>query len=501
MNKSIEQQMVRGALWMVLFKLVERSCGFGSTLILVRLLSPADFGVVGMALSFVFIAELLTAFGFDVALIQRRDLTDEHYHTAWTCNVLVGVVIGALMVVSAGAIASFYKQPQLFWVVCALALGPVISGCENIGVIAFRKDMQFRREFTFQLSRKILGVLVVVPLAYFLRNYWALVAGILTAKLTGTVISYRMHPFRPRFSLTKVRGLLGFSKWLLFGNIVGTLKERSSDFFIGRMLGAPSLGVYNVSSEIAAMPTTELSAPINRALLPGFSRIAHDPVAMRAAYGNAIAMLTFIAVPAAAGIASLAPFIVPTLLGTKWLAGVPLMQILALNGSLMFIHSSICAMLIANGHPDRVTKTNGLYLVMLLALFGVLIPAYGLPGAAFAVLAASILTTPVFLFQARRSIGVPASLFLGVMVRPLTAALVMAGAVRWLLPDWSPALHLVASVAWMIGGIALGVTAYTIVILALWFAAGRPGGAERVLVDQFRQRLAGRRATPASVLS
>lgn len=493
--------MARGALWMVLFKLLERSLGLISTLILVRLLSPADFGIVAMATSFIFMAEMLAAFGFDIALIQKQDATEAHYHTAWTCNVTLGAAIAAIMLGAASSIAQFYKQPDVFWVVCALSLGPLISGLENIGVVAFRKDMQFRREFMFQLSRKVIGFMVVVPLAYFTHSYWALVAGILTAKLAGTVISYLSHPFRPRFSLVHVRALLRFSKWLLLNNAAAFFKERSSDFVIGRLEGATSLGVYNVSYEFANMPTTELSAPINRALLPGFARMIGDPQAMHAAYRNSIGMLALLAVPASAGIYAVAPLFVPVLLGPKWLAGVQLLEILAFNGGLLLAHSSICTVLIASGHPQRVMATNALYVVILLVLFGLLIPAYGLTGAAVAALATSVLTTPAYLYHVKRSIGVPARIFVLASVRPVLAALIMALLLRWLLPAWDPQMGHGISIAWLFGGVAVGVGAYVAAVLAIWFMAGRPDGAERALLDRLRAALVRRGFMSASMPS
>lgn len=499
MSGDVSRKMALGAFWMVLFKLAERGLSFISVLILVRLLSPADFGISAMAGSFIFMTETLTRFSFDVALIQKQDATDEHYHAAWTGNVLIGLSITVLMLAAASAIAGFYRHAEVFLVVCALAFGPLISGCENIGVVAFRKDMRFRSEFAFQLTRKLVGFAVAVPLAYWLESYWALVAGILASKLAGTITSYFAHPFRPHFSLARIRDLLRFSKWLLFNNIVQAMREYSADFVVGRLLGAAPLGVYSISYEIAAMPTSELSAPINRALLPGFSSIAHDPDAIRRVYGAAIGMLALIAVPAAAGIYALAPFVIPTLLGPKWLAAVPLIEILAFNGVMMLLQSSIYTVLIATGHPDRGTKTNALYVVMLLILFGLLIPGHGLTGAAFAVLIASILVTPVFLFQVRRSVGVPASAFLGVAARPAVAALVMAGLVHWMLPEWTPAMSLAAWIGWTIGSIALGIAVYVSGIVLLWLASGRPTGAERTLFERLRQWLAKRGAAPASI--
>jgi lipopolysaccharide exporter len=496
MSKEIQQKMAFGAGWMVLFSLTERSLGLISMLILVRLLSPTDFGIVAMATSFIFMAELLVRFGFDIALIQRQNATEEDYHTAWTCNLLLGMLITVLMLASANSIAWFYGRPELFWIVCALALGSSISGLENIGVVAFRKDMQFRREFAFQLSRKLIGFLVVVPLAFFLHSYWALVAGTLASRLAGTVTSYLVHSFRPRLTLAKVRSLLGFSKWLLLNNAVCFFKERSSDFVIGRLLGAEPLGLYSISYEVSSMPTTELSAPINRALLPGFARIAHDPVAMRAAYRNAISALALIAVPAAAGIFAIAPFLVPVILGTKWLTAVPLMEILALNGGLLLFHSSICTVLIASGHPDCVTKTNASYVVMLLALLGLLVPFFGVTGAAFSALGASVLATPIYLLQVSGAVGISAGVFARAAARPVVAAVVMVGLVRWTMPDWSAAMTAIESIGWLMGGVASGGMVYAIAVLMLWAGVGRPEGVERVVMERIRQLLAKR--SPAS---
>jgi O-antigen/teichoic acid export membrane protein len=196
MSDHIQRKMATGATWMVLFKLIERSIGLISTLILARILSPSDFGVIAMALSFIFFAEQLAAFSFDIALIHNQSATREHFDTAWTGNLLLGLSITLVMLLAAYPIAGFYRQPELVWVVCALALGPLISGAENIGVVAFRKELNFRKEFLFQLSRKALGFLIVVPIALIVRNYWALVVGILFSKLAGTAISYLMHPYR-----------------------------------------------------------------------------------------------------------------------------------------------------------------------------------------------------------------------------------------------------------------------------------------------------------------
>ena len=115
-----------------------------------------------------------------------------------------------------------------------------------------------------------------------------------------------MHPYRPRFALSRVRELMVYSRWLLINNLIGFFKERTSDFFIGRLFGASSLGTYNIAYEFAHLPSTELSAPINRALLPGFAKMTDSEEVCRG-YANALSMMAMLAVPCSAGSGSASP--------------------------------------------------------------------------------------------------------------------------------------------------------------------------------------------------
>jgi len=477
--------MAKSAAWMVLFKFVERGLGLVSTVILARLLLPSDFGVVAMAMSFISMAEVLTALGFDIVLIHKQDASADHFHTAWTGNFLLGAAITSLMLALALPIAGFYHRPEVAWVVAALAFGPLVSGCDNIGVVVFRKELDFRREFRFQVSRKVAGFVITVPLAFVLRNYWALVVGMLFSRVAGTAISYLMHPFRPRFTLAHFGEFFHFSRWLLLNNVLEFLKDRSSDFFIGRINGATALGVYNISYEFARLPTSEISAPINRALLPSFARMTgREEIAD--AYRNAIGMLALLALPAAAGIFAVAPYLVPVIFGARWLEAIPLMQILVFPGVLFLLHSSIAAVLIGRGFPGRIATVNAIDAVLLLTLLAVLPRYYGVAGAAYAVLITAVAGTPLFLHQVRRCLGVRAGVFAGAMIRPALASLLMAAFVHWLLPADGAAMPVAQAALWLLAGIATGMTSYAVLVLALWKAAGGPAGPERIMLDRAR---------------
>lgn len=491
---GIQRSMVRGTAWMMLFKLVERSLGLVSTLILVRLLSPADFGIVAMAISFIAMAELLSAFGFDLALIHKQSATESHYHTAWTCNVLLGLAITAMMIALARPIAAFYGQPDVFWVVCFLAVGASLGGMENIGVVAFRKDLQFRKEFAFLLSKKLAAVLVTVPLAFWLRSYWALVAGMLTSRLCGTAISYLVHPFRPRWSLESIGELMHFSKWMFINNVVIFFKERTTDFVIGGLKGPAALGLYNVSSEFSNLPLTELAAPMNRAMLPAFAKMQDDREGIQTVFGNTIGVLALIAVPVATGICAIAPLLVPVILGANWLKAIPLMEVLSLAGGVVLFHSPICSVLVAKGRPDAVAKCHAVFVGVLIAALLLLVPNLGEIGAAYAVLAAAAAATPAYLWHLRKHVGVGAMPFLRGIARPLLASAVMVLVLRHALPMADAS----SGVAWqallLVYSIALGAIVYAVVILAAWLALGRPAGAEQIALDQLRRVIASKRA-------
>ncbi|WP_372657334.1 oligosaccharide flippase family protein [Hydrogenophaga sp.] len=494
MTDSTQVKMAKGAVWMILFKLVERGLGLISTLILARLLAPGDFGVVAMAMSFIAMAELMSAFSFDTAIIHNQDATEEHYNSAWTCSFLLGLIITLMMVAVALPISNFYHKPELMWVVIALAFGPLFTGAQNIGVVAFQKELDFRREFRFQVSRKFISFIIVVPLAFYLKSYWALVIGILVSKAAGTLISYLMHPYRPRFSLSKARELLVFSRWLLVNNFAGFFKERSADFFVGRISGAASLGTYNIAYELANLPTTEIGAPINRALLPGFAKMReHSEIA--SAYGNAVGLLALLALPTAACMNALAPFLIPVMLGQKWLGVIPLMQLLAFNGALLLFHSSICAVLIGRGFPARVMYTNVAYTVILLALLSLVFLGMrdlGVVGAAYAALFTSVVSTPLYLYQLRKCLGLAPSLFVKAIARPLIASACVMLVVHAVLPDYDASLGFLTTFAWLVAGGLLAVATYLVLIGLMWHGRGRPAGAEQVVLERVRGLLAKR---------
>jgi O-antigen/teichoic acid export membrane protein len=473
--------MATGAIWMISFKLADRSLGLISTLILARVLVPHDFGIVAMAMSFVTLLELLTAFGFDTALIQKQTRDRVLWDTAWTFNVLFGLFVAGMMVAFAPQVATFYRSIELEHVIRALAIGALVQGFENIGVVAFRTEMRFDREFRFLVAKKVSAFSVTIPAALILDNYWALVIGQVVGKVAGTTLSYWLHPYRPRLTLAASSSLIHFSKWLLASNFMFYLRERSSDWIIGRTNGPAALGTYNIGAEFAALPSTELLAPINRALLPAYSSIKGDPAGLRAEYLSVLSVVVLVGIPAVMGLAATAPFLVPVLLGPNWLGVVPVLMILAFTGATNVISGNVFPAYLAMGRPDVAVKIGLFGAILNVVLMLILAPRYGLTGAASASLTTSLIVVPISIAVVIRMLDVRASAILRAIWRPFLAAGIMYGCVLTFVRQFPLEPGALVNLGRLVLAVLLGVVLYVGGVTALWLASGRPTSGETML--------------------
>jgi PST family polysaccharide transporter len=487
---QVGQKMASAVGWMMLFKLVDRGVGFVSVLILARLLVPADFGLVAMATSVVALLELLSAFSFDVALIGRRNPTREHYDTAWTLNAIAGLSIAGLIVMLAWPAGIFYHETRLTPVMLVLAVASAVQGFDNVGVVAFRRDLDFRKEFVYLTLKRLATFAVVVPAAFLWRSHWALVVGIVSGRLLSVMLSYAIHPFRPRFSLQARRDLFGFSSWMLMNNLLGFVKERAPDFIVGRALGPAPLGLYSMGTELASIPTAELSAPLNRALLPGYAALSGQESALQSAYLKAFGVLALFVVPAGFGVSSTAPDLVVTLLGEKWAGAVPIVEIMAIHGIVVALQAIGYAVMLASNRPSIPARLNAVHVCVLVTALLVLTPRFGITGAAFGYLGTGLLMAPVNYYFVLAALGLSAARVLGVIWRTLAAAGVMAATLtvgREVLgarPD--------SALARLLVEVPVGALAYAVTLAGLWLLSGRPAGPERAFVELVRSRLPGR---------
>ncbi len=487
--KHIDKQIAKGAAWMVAFKLIDRSMGLVSTVVLARLLVPADFGLVAMAMVLIAALQLLVSFSFDVALIQNRNAGREQFDTAFTINLLFALGAGLVLAALAWPAAQFYAEPRLELVIYLLAAGFALQGASNIGPVMFRREMRFDREFKFLFAKRAANLLVTLPLAFWLQNYWALVIGQLAGTLFSVLLSYNVSDYRPRLSLKAKSELFHSSKWLMIVNVLQFLNGRAADFVVGRIAGTQALGFYTIAFEVATLPTTQLVSPINRAAFAGYAKVAAEQGQLRSSFLNVIASIALFALPAGIGIVAVADLMVPAVLGWKWTPMVPALQVLAVFGVIQALQTNIGYVYLATGRPQLVALFSALQFAALL-LF--LIPGlmwWGVQGAAWAFLLSAIVMIPFNQGLLARHLALGYLESGATMVRPLLAALAMAGAVWLLRRQFVLPAETGAYLAMLAGCAATGALCYGAVLYLLWRAAGKPPGPEQFLFDKIGARL------------
>ena len=424
--ESISNKMAKGAAWMVGFKMLERSIGLISTIILARLLEPGDFGLVALATAFLGLLTLLANFSFDVALIHNQNADRSLYDTAWTFNVIFAILLGLALIISAIPLSNFYNETRLEKILYVLAFSTFVGGFGNVGSVAFRKDLEFHKEFYFLLTKKLISFIVCMSFAFTLHNYWALVWGTFASQILQVLLSYVVHPFRPRFCLNGRKELFGFSMWLFINNTLFFIHSRMADFIVSKLLGSHVLGVYTIAYEFANLPTTELVAPINRAVLPGYTKMANDLEVMRQGFLNVLAIIALFAIPASLGISAIADVLVKVVLGDKWFETVPLIQIFAISGLFIALQTNAGVIYNAMGKPRYMTMISLFNIAVLFipALF-FLIQLHGVQGIAEAYLISSFVILPINYSIIKRLINLKWKAIFLVVWRPFSAGLVM----------------------------------------------------------------------------
>ncbi len=486
---NINKQIAKGAAWMVAFKMVDKSIGLLSTIVLARVLEPEDFGLVSMSMILLAALNLLISFGFEVQLIQNRDAGRDQFDTAWTFTVIFSVVCGLVLASLALPAANFYREPRLEAIIYALAFGFALDGFANIGTVAFRREMQFDREFKFLVGKRMAGLVVTIPVALWLQNYWALVIGQLSASVLSVALSYYMSTYRPRFSLKSKLELFHTSKWLVINNLFSFLQGRAATFLLARMSGAPAVGVYSIGMEISTLPSNELVAPINRAAFPGYAKAAHDLDKLRDTFLKVIASIAMVAIPAGVGVAVVADLFVPAVLGWKWLDAIPLIQILAVYGVIKAVQTNIPYVYLALGKPRRSTVIGGIQVVIFLAALYPAITRWGAMGAAWAALGTAIAMIPVNQAMVAQCLGLNATQFCRELVRPLIASSAVAATVLAIKSQLVLRHHTLDYMLALILCAAAGALVYVIALYAIWRLWKRPDGAERHAFGQLEKLL------------
>jgi PST family polysaccharide transporter len=486
--------MAKGAAWTILVKVAERGIGIVSMLILARLLIPEDFGLVAIATVVWGLLDALGEFNFEIPLIREKDPERRHYNTVWTLSIIKGVATGIILAAIAVPAAAFYGEPRLEGILYALAPAAVLRSLENVGVIDFRRELQFHKEFVLVATRRVLVAGVVLPLAFLWQDYWALVWGIVADSGIRVVLSFVMHRYRPWLSLGVAREYFHFSKWLLVSSLLGFFTKNSDRMILGKLLDAASLGIYRMAFELSTMTSSELISPIQRALFPGFTKLAQQKQKLRDHYLQAVQAIGALSIPMPLGIWVTADLLVPVVLGDRWLATIPLIKVFGFYGLVKAMMAAGHPALMAIGRVKLQASFNLTDLVLVLPglYFGA--EMGGLEGAVIGVTATTGLATAINLTRLMLVLEVSWLQFLRTLWRSLAASACMVGIVHGAKMVWPETSGLGELSLELFTLIALGAFSYVVIHVALWRLSGSPESAEQHALVAGRQVLQRARA-------
>lgn len=485
---SLAMRTAKGAGWLMGWRLASRVLGVVSTVVLVRLLTPADFGLVALAVSFSLAIDAMSYVGVQDALIREASLDRAMYDTGFTINLLRGLATALLIGACAWPAARFFGDARLATIFLALALSLLLSACENIGTIDFQRDLTFNKQFQLLVLPRILSTLVSLSCALLWASYWALVAGFLTNRAMRLVFSYVFHPHRPMLTLRAWRRLIGFSLWSWALSMTALVHARIDTIIIGGFLNPTQVGFYSVANDVGLLPSTELVEPLSRALFSGFATARRTGGSVADAFFRAISVIFLFTLPAGVGLAMIAQPLMHLAFGPRWDAALPLVRVFALIGTFRVIASISGVMLMAEGVPHIGFRVELASVVIRVISLLVLVPWLGILGAAIAVGICAAVEEAIYLTVTFRRFRLRFITLMRQTWRPVLATAVMA-ACLWL---EGGRLGTTAETPWALGTrialmVAAGVVLYGAALFAAWLASGRPGGAEVYLLATARR--------------
>jgi len=359
----------------------------------------------------------------------------------------------------------------------------LLSGFQNIGVVDFRRNLDFRREFQFGVYKKLATFLITTTAAILLRNYWALVIGQVAGACIQVILSYRMSEFRPRLSLARVGEIWGFSRWLVLSRVVMLINRQFDRWVVGSIAGAEVMGSYYVAQDFAASPSEEVVAPMSRAAFPVYSRLRFDPKALADALGQMLSSVAAITFATGLGVAAVANDFVHVVLGAKWDAAIPIMPWLGLFAAVYGIVRTLDMFLIATGGERASALLASGYAVGVIPVLWYAGNAWGPEGIAATKAFTSFGLAFMLAHMVTRIAAIrPGSIWTAVWP-PILAALSMFIAVKVMQAQLPVASHLFG----LIRDASIGAFVYVSVLVLAWVARGRPPGIEQNIVRQVRR--------------
>jgi len=328
------------------------------------MLTPADFGLIGLAATLVLVFEMIFEVPLSQVLTRLKHVEKADLDTAFTLGLLRSALLASVFLAAAWPFADFYQDDRLLSLVAALAVGPIARGLYNPAMVSFSRELNFRPIFFTEVAGKICASALALAAVYAGAGYWAIVVNSVAAAVVAATLSYGLAPYRPTLSLSRASRFLVFMSWFSAAQVLADLNWQFDRFLLGRLVGKDTLGRYVVASDLAFLPTQSLIGPAMSAIMPAFAKMQADRERRRGAFLKVANYSMLIAAPASIGMALTADLFVPVLLGPQWQDTAGYLQLLSLTVLPVPYYQAIHALAIASDRPSLVFRLNLLDLAL-----------------------------------------------------------------------------------------------------------------------------------------
>jgi lipopolysaccharide exporter len=353
---SLRTQAGSGVKWTGLATGVTSVLRLAQLFILARLLMPEEFGLLGMVLIAVGLAEAFSDFGISAAIIHRGEIPRKQLSSLYWLNVVTGWIVFAAMWLAAPLGAAMFGEPRLEALLQGVAVIFLFAPLGKQFEMLLQRDLRFQRLAWAEMAGAVVGLVVAVVLALRGHGAWALVLGFVAHLFVRTVLVIAVSPaeYRPmlHFRRTDLAGFVGFGLFQMGERTVNFLSERLDQLLLGVLLGAEALGFYTFAFNLVAQPVSRINPIVTKVAFPLFARIQKDLLRLRRSYYRVVNLIVSVNAPLLLGLAAVAPVAVPVIFGEQWRGSILLVQLLSVVALARSVGNPIGSLQLALGRAD-----------------------------------------------------------------------------------------------------------------------------------------------------
>ena len=334
MQENLKKKTVSGMIWSALQRFGTMGISFVSNIVLARLLTPDDYGCIGMLAIFITVSNTFVDGGFGSALIQKKEPTQKDYSTIFWLNLFMSVVIYGILYISAPAVSRFYNIPLLSSVLRVQGIVLIINALNIVQTNQLRKSINFKRLAVIYIASQIVGAVCAIVLAYMGWGVWALVAQQIIASSITSVILWVMNRWLPQlcFSFDSFKQLFSFGGFILASNLINTFCNNVQGLLIGKFFNPAILGYYTQAYKLEDVASHSISSVVDQVAYPVFSKVQSDNDGLKNVIYRLISSIAYVTFPMMLILVLIAEPLIGLLYGEKWLPSVPYFQIICIGG-------------------------------------------------------------------------------------------------------------------------------------------------------------------------